>query len=321
MGNGTVSCAMINQFHNPAVLYYNGIGDHLMTLPAIRAFSVAFGGRITLVCLPIAKEVFRGVGARRSINIGPGTDCWKQDDFDANKLARLLQPCDLLVSLNRVFTKSMAELLHLLQPISSIGLFPQFTVHCPFDQTRHSVDLAFDLVRRVAPTLELDQFSSAPELPDESVQASKYFRSLLPSDSRCLAVHADTAEEKMWPAKQLSQILNQFLSKHRDFVVQLLGTRDIGLKDGPHARRILNCHGLPLSHSLAFVREADLFLGVDSAMLHAADLFRIPSVGLFGPTDRRQFGFRFCKHRYIDFDTPIKTVHREVVIAALEALL
>jgi ADP-heptose:LPS heptosyltransferase len=312
---------MINQFQNPVVLYYNGIGDHLMTLPAVRAFSGAFSGRITLVCMPIAKEVFRGVDARRSIYIGPGTGCWKEDDFDANKLAPQLQPCDLLVSFNRVFTTAMAELLRLLQPNSSVGLFPEFTVHFPFDQTKHSVDLAFEIVRYISPHVDLDQFSSPPELPVESIRAAQYFRSLLPPDSRCLAVHADTAVEKMWPSNQLSLMLNEFLSEHPDFVVQLLGTRDLGLKGGPHLRRIINCHGLPLSHSFAFVREADLFLGVDSALLHAADLFRIPSVGLFGPSDPRQFGFRFCGHRYINFDAPIERVHREAVIDALEALL
>jgi ADP-heptose:LPS heptosyltransferase len=312
---------MINQFQNPAVLYYNGIGDHLMTLPAVRAFSCALGERMTLACLPIAKEVFRGVSARRNVYIGPGADCWKGDDFDANKLAKRLQPCDLLVSLNRKFTTSMAQLLCLVRPIISVGLFPEFSVHFPFDQTRHSVDLAFDVARCLDPQLELDDFSSPPELPYESIRAAKYFRSLLPPDSRCLAVHADTAEEKMWPAKQFSMMLNLFLSEHQDFVVQLLGTRDLGLKDGPHARRIINCHGVPLSHSFALVRDADLFLGVDSALLHAADLFRIPSVGLFGPSDRQQFGFRFCRHRYITSHAPIERVHREAVVDSLDALL
>jgi len=215
----------------------------------------------------------------------------------------------------------MAELLRLVRPTRSVGLFPEFSVHFPFDQTRHSVDLAFDVARYVDPQLELDDFSSPPELPDESIRAAEYFRSLLPPDSRCLAVHADTAEEKMWPAKQFSGMLNHFLSEHHDFVVQLLGTRDLGLKDGPHARRIINCHGVPLSHSFAFVSEADLFLGVDSALLHAADLFRIPSVGLFGPSDRRQFGFRFCRHRYVTSNATIERVHTDAVLAALEALL
>ena len=312
---------MIDQFQNPAVLYYNGIGDHLMTLPAVRAFSGALGGRMTLVCLPIASEVFRGVGARRSLYIGPGTDCWKGGDFDARKLAQRLQPCDLLVSLNRIFTASMAELLHLMRPTRSVGLFPEFSVYFPFDQTRHSVDLAFDVARCVDPELELDDFSSPPELSAQSIKAAEYFRSLLPPGSRCLTVHADTSEEKMWPAKQLSGMLNDFLSEHQDFVVQLLGTHDLGIKHGIHASRIINCHGVPLSHSFAFVREADLFLGVDSALLHAADLFRIPSVGLFGPSDRRQFGFRFCRHRYITSDPPIERAHREAVVAALESLL
>jgi hypothetical protein len=30
-------------------------------------------------------------------------------------------------------------------------------------------------------------------------------------------------------------------------------------------------------------------------MLHAADLFRVPGIGLFGPSDPQEFGFRFTR--------------------------
>ena len=49
-----------------------------------------------------------------------------------------------------------------------------------------------------------------------------------------------------------------------------------------------------LNAATALTRDqhADLFLGIDSCFLHAADLFRIAGIGLFGPTDPFRFGFR-----------------------------
>jgi len=34
-------------------------------------------------------------------------------------------------------------------------------------------------------------------------------------------------------------------------------------------------------------------------MLHAADLARVPGVGLFGPTHPATWGFRFAPHRHL----------------------
>jgi ADP-heptose:LPS heptosyltransferase len=53
---------------------------------------------------------------------------------------------------------------------------------------------------------------------------------------------------------------------------------------------------LPLDACFAVLSESDLFLGIDSCHLHAADLFRIPAVGLFGPTTARRWGVRFPPH-------------------------
>jgi ADP-heptose:LPS heptosyltransferase len=69
------------------------------------------------------------------------------------------------------------------------------------------------------------------------------------------------------------------------------------------------------------VQESDLFLGADSSMLHAADLFRVPGVGLFGPTDPRRYGFRFARHRHIRNRRGMKFIQESAVLAALESLL
>jgi ADP-heptose:LPS heptosyltransferase len=69
------------------------------------------------------------------------------------------------------------------------------------------------------------------------------------------------------------------------------------------------------------VRSADAFLGVDSCMLHAADLFRVPSVGLFGPTRPSEFGLRFARHRIADGRGSMAALTPDVAAASLDELL
>lgn len=114
-----------------------------------------------------------------------------------------------------------------------------------------------------------------------------------------MVLHADTCEEKMWPARRFVRVLNEFLARHRDFVVLLVGGRRLPLDCGRVSARVIPCYGLPLMTSAALVANADLFLGIDSCMLHAADIFRVPGVGLFGPTSPDEFGFRLAPHRHV----------------------
>jgi ADP-heptose:LPS heptosyltransferase len=72
---------------------------------------------------------------------------------------------------------------------------------------------------------------------------------------------------------------------------------------------------------MGLVGEADLFVGVDSCMLHVADLFRVPGVGLFGPTRPRQWGFRFGLHRHVVTEGDMSEIREDEVLGALEAVL
>src|SRR5262249_37867678 len=76
---------------------------------------------------------------------------------------------------------------------------------------------------------------------------------------------------------------------------------------------------LPLGHALALTATADLFVGVDSCFLHAADLARVPSVGLFFATEPHEFGTQWSHHRHLEVANPA-TLNAKVVTSALEAL-
>jgi ADP-heptose:LPS heptosyltransferase len=78
--------------------------------------------------------------------------------------------------------------------------------------------------------------------------------------------------------------------------------------------------GLPLDLAMGLVANADLFVGIDSSMLHAADLARVPGVGLFGPTRAATWGFRFAPHRHVDMSA-MEDITAIDVLDAMEDLV
>jgi hypothetical protein len=63
----------------------------------------------------------------------------------------------------------------------------------------------------------------------------------------------------MWGASRFRQDLDKFLARYPEFIAL----------------------DLPLPVAMAVIRDSDLFLGVDSCMLHAADFFRLPGKSAF----------------------------------------
>src|SRR5205085_1180534 len=134
-------------------------------------------------------------------------------------------------------------------------------------------------------------------------------------------VHAETKAKKMWPLDRLERLLKHFLSRHPEFVVFVLGRENPDLDVGEHNEQVIPCGGLPFAVSLSLLASVDLFLGVDSCMLHGADLFRVPGVGLFGPTSCVEFGFRWSLHHHVCGQATMETIHERDVLDALEDLL
>lgn len=303
---------------HPVALFGNGLGDHLLNLPALRALAALFPGKLTLICQRSCAEIFfRDLPARRFIE----TDfklCAGGKLFDADKIADAVGECDLLLSLNPWHTASVNRLLQRLSPAASVGFFPAFRRSLPLDNTKHSADLAFDVVRCICGSARIEDFASPPVFPPASVEAARRIRACFPAPLRVLAVHADTVPDKMWNPGRLVGLLDKFLETHKDFVVFIVGKRDLRLNTGRHKEYVVSWCGLPLASSMALVARADLFLGVDSCMLHAADIFHIPGIGLFGPAGKAaEFGFRFGPHRHICGDGTMDSIKADKVLEAL----
>lgn len=308
---------MLHEARAPLVAFGNGYGDHLINLPALRALAWGYGGRMTLACHPQARHwFFSDLPLRRVVEL----------PFDRQPAPDILRDAalptwDALIWLNPWTAPWLESLIDAIGEQRSLGLFECFGQQVPRDYGKHSADLAFDLARSVFPQASFDDYSEPPVLPPEAVAWARAIRRTLPPDRRLLVVHADTEMKKRWPARCFRAVLDDFLGRRPDMMAVIIGKEDLGLEAGPHVARIVPAIGSALPHSMALVAEADLFLGVDSCFLHAADGFRVPAVGLFGPTDSREFGCRLGgAHRHVEGGGSMAGIEVQAVIDALEEL-
>jgi ADP-heptose:LPS heptosyltransferase len=293
-----VESASIRAARRPLVLFGGAIGDHLLLIPALRALDRLFPGRLELVSLPRRWHAYyRDIKFRATYENFLGWDGEKYI-FDADNLIREAPDCDLVISFNSWYSPEMFHFLQTVQPANSLGYYSGYTTKALFDQEKHAIDMSFDLIKFIDSGLQPEDFGYAPCLAEQHCQKARELRAALPAGTKVLVVHADTKPEKMWESGKFVKLLNLFLARHPEFVVIVVGQEDLGLCSGLHSDRIYSRLQLPQLTALALVGEADLFVGVDSCMLHAADLYGIPGVSLFGPTSPTQWGFRFSRHHF-----------------------
>ena len=336
----------------PAVIYTSGgAGDHILALPALRALTNLFPEQLTLICVEGSERIFfTEVDVRRILevetfrdggrivikalpnqNVTTGGDrvdngnikFYRGPDwtFDADVVARRLGECDLLISLTPWHSPAADKLLEIISPPHSIGFAKTFQTAIKPDFTQHLADVFFAVPRSLDSSLIAEDFIGPPFLHIRHRERARQFRQVIPSEFRILIVHADTLPHKMWPADRFATILDNLLENHRCLVVLVVGSQNLQFDKGRHGERVIPCQPLDLATSLGLVAEADFFLGIDSCMLHCADIQMIPGVGLFGPTDPATFGFRFASHRHVYGQGTMNSISIEEVLDALEPLL
>jgi hypothetical protein len=314
----------------PLAMFSMAIGDHLTTLPALRALAESFEGRLALICNKGARETFfSDVPLRATYEIQDKTISFGESDstlpvsirFDVDSLAKQIEECDLFISLNGWHSPSIDDLIGRLCVADSIGFFSSFQIRLPYSHDIHVIDTKFQIPQYLKPSLRLDAYSAAPAVSPDIRQWAQAWRARLPSEAKVLAVHAETRPARMWPIERFVRTLDKFLGNHTEVIILALGTKDLGLGKIDFNQRIVPCYNLPLPCAMSLVGVADLFMGVDSSLLHVADLFRVPGLGLFGPSSYAEAGFRFAPHRHVrGQDQTMAAISETEVLDALESL-
>ena len=307
----------------PLAFFLNGYGDNFLNLPALRALSRLFEGRLTLVCRQGPDLFcFDDLAVKRRIALDArfnGVDY----EFDAVAAAAEIGQCDLFLSLVPWSSSSLSNLLAACGDIASLGFFENYTHRLRLNYDKPSADLAFDIVRSLRPDYQLHDFVEPLRYPTERCQQVHEILSMLEPGTRTLSVHMDTRTHKNWDENRWVESLDTFLDKHSDFIALLVGSpgRSVDTAQWRNAGRVIPCYGLPLPSSCCLVAESDFFIGIDSCMLHVADMACVPGVGLFGPTNAKEFGFYIGPHIMIQADGSMERIAVDTVTEALNQLV
>lgn len=280
-------------------MFSNGLGDHFIVLPAIRALAKLFEGRLTLITeeLSHTEVIFQEVPFKKIHR----TEHFNNSDFDAEKLAEELTTYDAVISINPWLANGrINRLLELLAPeVMAVGFYPCFP-HCvPFNDHIHHADLAFSIPLYFDDTLKIEDFIYPPSLPQQVENIPGVFKAQIPEGCRILVVHTDTKEDKMWEKKHFVEVLNQLLEHHADLGIVVVGMELLDLSTCRFKERVMHFDNVPFEVSWGVVSCADYFLGIDSVFLHVADLYQIPLVALFKDDSHEKFGVRFARHAHV----------------------
>jgi ADP-heptose:LPS heptosyltransferase len=319
------------QASRPAVCFVANIGDAVLTLPTLRALGEMFTAPITLICPKVVFDLcFREVSHLHVDTTGlpltgphplPGSPL---RTLDHETLASQIGAVDVFIdslTWNSLSSTVIRPLVQRLAPTTSIGFPTDYGYDFVVTKEEcHSADLMFKLARLFDPSLRIETYAQPVPIPPSVQEKARSIRAAVPAGAKVLVVHADTNwSEKRWPAGRFIDLLDRFLSRHRDFVAWIVGMGHEELNLGRECDRVFPYLGLPLDLAIGLVANADLFVGIDSAMLHAADLARVPGVGLFGPTRAAIWGFRFGPHRHVDMST-MADITVDEVLSAMEDL-
>ena len=297
------------------LFFMNGIGDHLMLLPALRALEERLGGQAHYVGQDIGVRLLRGELPRMRFTAIPwGRGVHGGYEFDVSAALEALRDATLLLSLVPWQSAQLNYMLHAAVNGNSIGFTPGCRRVIDYRIGEHTTDRAVRLVTTLFPGTRV-----TAARPRSAALGALGARHRHTRSKRMLVVHNETLAHKRWPTARLRSTLIRVLKRHPDWIVADIARGNRGLPGRP-------CTRLSLTQAFATVAAADAFLGVDSCMLHLADLHRVPGVGLFGPAEdaplgARAMGFRFAANRHVIGRGAMTNIPPAAVERALEWLL
>ena len=296
------------------VFHHNGIGDYVMTLPALRLIQRSAPRPVHLVHGDGAGSfLYReiAVAERTSVPFSPGLFAHR---FDPDAVP-LQGRYETFVSLSTWDGPEVRALAMRSRAQTTIGFFPWYDWRLE-QEGLHDIARLFALALPFAPRERLLNFARPPRVPPRTRDLRV---SLVPRSHRLLVVHADTRVEKMWPRERYDAVLSAFLAANDGWCVAVLGIDAALLRRALATGHVIPVGAVSLAEAIRLVAKADLFLGIDSCMLHVADLCRVPGVALFGPTRSEQFGYFLTDgSKNLQVDGALSDLPPREVAAALE---
>jgi ADP-heptose:LPS heptosyltransferase len=304
-----------NPTYKVVALFCHGIGDGILSLPMLRALMDIFGERLTLV-------------------VPNDQTFWFLHQLDTNIVTFNAEPtmqglaeafekigdCDIFISTMPWFNETLKETIKILSPQHTIGFFQEFDTAVTYQKGIHEIEALFNIIKAIQPSLSFEPYSYAPPISDLAQSLANNFTMRHKLDNKkIIAIHTDTNPKKMWNENNWLDVITQFLTKYPDYCCLAVGNK-FPLTAYLNEQFIFDKQ-LSFEAMSALVAKSDIFLGIDSCFLHVADFFRVPSVGIFGPSNPAKFGLYLTNYLHLYDPLDINKISPEQVLHALQKVI
>ncbi|TWI60262.1 ADP-heptose:LPS heptosyltransferase [Bradyrhizobium huanghuaihaiense] len=304
----------------PVIFFSSGIGDGVLALPALRALCYGFEGRAYVVLKNGPdKFLFEGLNARKLLFL----DMWQSAsglgaEFQTEATTKLLSGCDLFLSFVEWRSASLDNLIFNSMSQSLPNHSAEENLLDSLDIQQHSFDLIFEVVKRIFPELDLNQFSEPLTFSHEVVGAGLEILGTLYGRT-LIGFHPESSlPGKSCSDSVVKDVIEAILKLDSNVVLCLFGLAERYTELEHLSNRLLVFNRVPLKLAAYLVSQMSLFIGVDSCFLHVADISRVPGIGLFGPTSPDLFGFRFARN--IHFRNGLNDTTGDTIACAVRSL-
>jgi heptosyltransferase II len=288
------------------VMRYRFIGDTLLTVPFLRNLRAAYpNAQIDMLVAPNSGEVLRDCPYIDELIM---FDTTRKHRYENTTIKRknfwhyvgLLRQkkYDTAFILKRSF--SSAALAFLAGIPERIGFDTEYrgfllTHRIPYLNGVHEADSFLSVLKAVDIPVR-DRYIEAWWQDTETETATRILQEGY-GESNVVLHLTSSNRAKEWPLSE-SAALTEWLLSNPNRHIHCLGapsdsasyeTLKASLKPEQQTRMHIHCGKMDLLSSMAFLKQMDAIIGVDSGTLHMAAAVGIPTIALFGPMDEKRW--------------------------------
>jgi len=287
-------------------IHAGGIGDLLLSLPALRAFRQAFQDfplelmgfpeRLTLIAHDLKAR------SLHSIDQAGMAYFYAEGGSLPSDLVQFFSSFSAALILGRSRAQTLAENLKRanLQSVFFLSSFP------PEGEKTHVTEHLLRALRSFG--IKGSDFFNPLSIPDETLFCAQEFlnKSGWQNGRRILAIHPGSGSPvKNWSPQKFARVAD-WASEHA-LVLLISGPAQDGMAEVRHAIKRADpiiASYLPLLTLAAILGNCSAYLGNDSGITHLAGLLGIPTFAIFGPTDPLVWGPRGSRVQIITASEP-----------------
>ncbi len=324
------------------VRQHDQLGDMLFVIPALRALKKKYPrSEITLVAGPMNYEIMKGHPVlSRTLLFDKMSNGWSPEGLRrfirtlrAGEFDLAIVPSTVSISLTSGLIAWLSRaavrigpgrLEHRDNPAKFLFTHP---VDLDWSSTpgRHQAARNADILRPLG--IATDDLDTELGLtPDEMAEGRGLVGALREKQGLLIGIHPGAAKPgNRWPPESFLRLSELLFHEYRAGLVVTIGPRD-GDIHSFLASRLAVPHqfirGEPIRRVAGVIASLDLFISNDTGPLHIAGALPVPALGIFGPTDPRQWAPPGKKNHYLAAkDGAVKSITPDEVMNICRVIL